>query len=42
MNEKAGKNREKENFNLTASGETSKNFKDDDSSKNSPEKGSSV
>lgn len=42
MNEKAGKNREKENFNLTESGETSKNFKDDGSSENDPEKGGSV
>ncbi len=42
MNERAGKNREKENFNLTASGETSKYFKDDGSSENGPEKGGSI
>ena len=42
MNEKAGKNREKENFNLTESGGTPKYFKDDGSSENGPEKGGSV
>lgn len=42
MNEKAGKNREKENFNLTESGGTPKYFEDDGSPENAQGKGGSV